>query len=85
MSGAIDDFISSKEGINIFAVLHDYFGQCILAEKQTLPQKRGHAQTAQTVFYEWMCNSCSFELQRGVLETLQRKWGQDQTIPKTMF
>ena len=51
----------------------------------TLPQKRGHAQTAQTVSYEWMYNSCTFEWQGGVLETLWRKLGQDQTIPKTMF
>jgi hypothetical protein len=38
--GAINDFVSSKEGINIFAVLHDYFGQYILAEKQKFQEYR---------------------------------------------
>ena len=38
--GAINDFVSSKEGINIFAVSHDYFGQYILAEKQKFQEDR---------------------------------------------
>ena len=37
--GAINDFVSSKEGINIFAVSHDYFGQYILAEKQKFQEE----------------------------------------------
>ena len=38
--GTIDDFVSSKEGIKIFAVLHDYFGQYTLAEKQKFQEDR---------------------------------------------
>jgi positive regulator of sigma E activity len=38
--GAINDFVSSKEGIIIFVVLHDYFGQNILAEKQKFQEDR---------------------------------------------